>query len=150
MKIHNIGASLIALLFSFSSWADSEALSNAVLEQLSKQPTQQIIQSAFSQNPNHVLDVLTVLLSNERVDPILAITEAINAAPNELSQIVELARVAGISNEDITTAALLANADPTIVAEATAAGIALQPVSPPSAPAIGSNGGGGSGVVSPN
>ncbi len=143
---------LSALIFSSYSLAN-ENLDSEVLAQLNGAPSEQAIQNAYQANPESVLDILAVLLNNDNVDPQFAIAEALNAAPEQLQAIANLSRETGVSNEAITTAALLAGLDPTEVSEATAAGIpSIQgsPLAPPATPAVGSNGGGGAGVVSPN
>ncbi|WP_394143336.1 hypothetical protein [Vibrio atypicus] len=150
--------SLTALFASTSSFAN-EAITERLLEELGVSPTEQQIQSVYQVNSAEVLEVLSLLLKDPTVDPQVAITEALTIAPEKTEEIAQIAREAGVSNEIITTAALLAGLDPTQVAEATAAGIetastaalaTASAIAPPSVLAVGSNGGGGEGVVSPN
>ncbi|GAB2649359.1 hypothetical protein [Vibrio panuliri] len=152
MKSHLTVLSLALLSLSAPALALEEGQAVPVTEQLSGVLSEAEVAAFYQSNPESVLDILTQLLVNPNVDPQLAISEALVVAPEQLQQIADLARTAGISNEVITTAALLAGVDPTAVAEATAAGIAnpVAALSPPAAPAVGSNGGGGAGVVSPN
>ncbi len=152
MKSHLTVLSLALLSLSAPTLALEEGQAVPVTEQLSGVLSEAEVAAVYQSNPELVLDILTQLLVNPNVDPQLAISEALVVAPEQLQQIADLARTAGISNEVITTAALLAGVDPTAVAEATAAGIAnpVAALSPPAAPAVGSNGGGGAGVVSPN
>ncbi|OLQ92097.1 hypothetical protein BIY22_16435 [Vibrio panuliri] len=152
MKSHLTVLSLALLSLSAPALALEEGQAVPVAEQLSGVLSEAEVAAVYQSNPELVLDILTQLLVNPNVDPQLAISEALVVAPEQLQQIADLARTAGISNEVITTAALLAGVDPTAVAEATAAGIAnpVAALSPPAAPAVGSNGGGGAGVVSPN
>tara|TARA_Y100001956_G_scaffold82110_1_gene101779 strand:+ start:257 stop:718 length:462 start_codon:yes stop_codon:yes gene_type:complete len=145
--------SLAALLATTSSFAN-EAGAERLLAELGVSPTEQQIQSVYQANSAEVLEVLSLLLKDPTVDPQVAIIEALTIAPEKTDEIAQIAREAGVSNEIITTAALLAGLDPTQVAEATAAGIATantaSAIAPPSVLAVGSNGGGGVGVVSPN
>jgi len=151
MKLRFLTAALAVHAVSANVVADEASLDSTLLESLGDVPDEQTIQSAFLANPEQVLDVLTALLSNQVVDPQTAITQALTVSPELVDEIVEIARQAGVSNEIITTSALLAGLDPTVVAEATAAGIqTASSIAPPAAPAVGSDGGGGSAVVSPN
>lgn len=145
--------SLSALLASTSSFAN-DSNRERLIQELGVSPTEQQIQSVFQSNSAEVLEVLSLLLKDRTIDPQVAITAALTLAPEKTEEIVQIAREAGVSNEIITTAALLSGLDPTQVAEATAAGIttanAASAIAPPSVLAVGSNGGGGEGVVSPN
>ena len=155
MKLQYLTAVLVGTLSTGNVFADEAKLDDSLRVLLGNAPSEQTIQVAFAQYSDHVLQVLTTLLSNEAVDPQTAITQALTAAPEKVGEIVDIAREFGVSNETITTSALLAGLDPTTVAEATAAGIqtaaaTTQSIAPPVAPAIGSDGGGGNAVVSPN
>ncbi|UUM33082.1 hypothetical protein [Vibrio japonicus] len=124
--------------------------------ELGKNLTKEDIIVAYKSNPDIVLDILTILLRTENIDEQLTVQSAFEIAPERALEIAEIARVEGVSNELITTAALLAGVDPTQFSEATAAGIApatapesINAIAPPVAPAVGNNGGGHA-VVSPN
>jgi DNA polymerase III delta subunit len=139
--------SLLALVISKGAFANEE-IENLVAE-LGSSSEQEIIQLTYQSNPNLVLDILVLLISSENVDATQAIQTAMEVAPERAVEIAEIARQAGISNEDITTAALLAGIDPTLVGEATAAGIPAPvttppPLAAPSAPGAPSGGGGSS------
>ncbi|MDC5705009.1 hypothetical protein OPW41_03905 [Vibrio europaeus] len=155
MKLQLLTATFAAVVISAPTMANETLLKNDLLEVLGDSPSEQAIKQAFEENQEQVLEVLATLLSSEVIDPQAVITEALTIAPEKVTEIVEVARQANVSNEVITTSALLAGLDPTVVSEATAAGIQTasatpQSIAPPAAPAVGSNGGGGNGVVSPN
>ncbi len=133
----------LGLALSISSVAIAE-------EQASTVATDADIVAAYQANPDGVLEVLQSLLAMDGIDTQLALQTAFELAPDLAQQIAEIARIAGIPNEDVTTAALLAGVDPTEIGEATAAGIAPIALTPPATPAVGADGGGGSGVISPN
>ncbi|RTZ17422.1 hypothetical protein EJ063_01170 [Vibrio aquaticus] len=153
MRLRKLSVTLLTTVMS-SSLMSAEISDSDLVQRLTDEPNAEALQAVFAETPDNILEVLAFLLKSEMVDPQEAITEALSVAPEKVSEIVELAREAGISNEIITTSALLAGLDPTVVSEATAAGIqtaATSPaIAPPTAPAIGSNGGGGTAVVSPN
>ncbi|CAK4075163.1 hypothetical protein OH458_18270 [Vibrio sp. MarTm2] len=151
--------SLTALLWSSGVLAETAQPLKTIEAQLGETPSSEVMQSVYQENPDFVLNILALLLNSENVDPQVAIEAAFAVAPERAEEIAQFARDAGISNEIITTAALLSGIDPTQIAEATAAGIetaatnaaeTITTIAPPSAPAVGSNGGGGEGVVSPN
>ncbi|WP_295891644.1 hypothetical protein [uncultured Vibrio sp.] len=129
-----------------------------VTKQLTSNPSEEQILITYQSNPDLVLEILAILLSTENVDAQTALQNAMEVAPDRVEEIAELARKLGVSNEVITTAALISGIDPTQVSEATAAGIETvanapntgSQLAPPSAPPVGGNGGGGNGVVSPN
>ncbi|WP_159650845.1 hypothetical protein [Vibrio atypicus] len=159
MKNSSIVASIVALFLSMSALAEGVHSVQSVEAQLGEAPNKETLQLVYSENPDLVLNILGLLLKSENVDPQDAIETALLVAPERAEQIAQYAREAGVSNEIITTAALLAGLDPTQVAEATAAGIetastaalaTASAIAPPSVLAVGSNGGGGEGVVSPN
>ena len=139
-------AAVFVLLFSVNSFADEVSTLPS-----GDAPSNEQIAASFQSDSSQVLNVLSQLLSNENVDHQFAIQSALETAPELTDEIVQIARDANISNEVITTAALLAGVDPTQIAEATAAGITPTSfaLTPPAAPTVGSNGG-GNGVVSPN
>jgi len=148
-----------ALLRRQRAFAEGVHSVQSVEAQLGEAPNKETLQLVYSENPDLVLNILGLLLKSENVDPQDAIETALLVAPERAEQIAQYAREAGVSNEIITTAALLAGLDPTQVAEATAAGIetastaalaTASAIAPPSVLAVGSNGGGGEGVVSPN
>ncbi|MEZ9233748.1 hypothetical protein AB4259_22065 [Vibrio amylolyticus] len=120
--------------------------------QLRTSPTESQILNIYQSNPNSILEILAILLSNENVDAAQELQTAMEIAPDRAQEIAELARELGVSNEIITTAALLAGVDPTQVSVATAAGFeqTIANIVAPSVPPVGTNGGGGNGVVSPN
>ncbi|SKA55465.1 hypothetical protein [Enterovibrio nigricans] len=139
---------LSSLAFAF----ESDEQRDAILLQLGETPTEETYQNVLIENAEFAIDILAILLSLKGVDPQFAVQAAMTAAPDSALEIAQLARDIGVSNENITTAALLAGLDPTAIAEATAAGIqtATAGPAPPSAPTVGGQGGGGTGVISPN
>ncbi len=149
MILRFVAVSLASISFAFPSYADEAITANNFASLLGNAPTEQTIQTVFQSNPEQVLDILSLLLQSEGIDQQFVLTEALTAAPEQAQAIAQVARDAGVSSETITTSALLADVDPTEVAEATAAGPASA-IAPPAAPAVGSNGGGGLAVVSPN
>ncbi len=141
---------ILTSLFSVSSLAATDT----VTSQLGENPTREEVVIVYKSNPDIVLDILTILLRSDNVDPQVSIQSAFEIAPELAEQIAAIAREEGIADELITTAALLSGIDPTQFAQATAAGIAsavpgTPAIAPPTPPAVGANGG-GNGVVSPN
>jgi hypothetical protein len=155
----------ILTLATTSSFAQSEE-EQTIAQQLGQSPSDEVIQLTYQSNPDLTLDILEILLASDNVDQLKAVETAMSIAPERALEIAEIARKVGLSNEDITTAAILAGVDPTLFAEPTAAGltgdspaIPTATVALPSAPAVGGNGGGGFGsapssgggdAVSPN
>lgn len=142
----------LALIIPIGAIASLEGIEPKLGEKVTKED----IIVAYKSNPDIVLDILTILLRTEHVDAQLTVQSAFEITPERALEIAEIAREEGVSNEIITAAALLAGIDPTQLSEATAAGIspAIAPestnvIAPPTAPAIGNNGGGNA-VVSPN
>ena len=131
---------------------ESDEQRNMIDAQLGESPNQQTYQTVFQSNPEIAPNILSLLLNKEGINAQTAVQTAMSAAPNKAVEIAQVARAAGVSNEEITAAALQAGVDPTEIATATAAGIPTTTagVSPPSAPAVGGQGGGGVAVVSPN
>ncbi|KLN63539.1 hypothetical protein [Vibrio sp. VPAP30] len=133
----------LGLALSLSAVAAVEESESTVL-------TDTDIMGAYQANPEDVLQVLQSLLVIDGIDTQRVLQTAFELAPELAQEISEIARVAGIASEDVTTAALLSGVDPTQIGDATAAGISSIALSPPAIPAVGSDGGGGSGVISPN
>ncbi|MGR5239178.1 hypothetical protein [Vibrio alfacsensis] len=153
MNISSTILGIASLAFASASFAfDSDDQRDAIDSQLGDTPSEQTYQDVLQSNAELTTHILAMLLNKDGVDPQKAIEAAMSAAPEKALEIAQIARDAGISNEAITTAALLAGVDPTQIAEATAAGIqtASAGPNPPSPPAVGGQGGGGTGVVSPN
>ncbi|MGR5130764.1 hypothetical protein [Vibrio alfacsensis] len=152
MKISATILSITSLAFASVSFAfNSDEQRNDIDSQLGDAPSEQTYQDVLQSNAELTPHILAMLLNKDGVDPQKAIEAAMSAAPEKALETAQIARDAGINNEAITTAALLAGVDPTQIAEATAAGIqTASSLTPPSLPAIGGQGGGGTGVVSPN
>ncbi|MGR5207587.1 hypothetical protein [Vibrio sp. PNB23_22_7] len=153
MKIPAMILGIASLAFASVTFAfDSEQQRSAIDLLLGDAPSEQTYQSVLQANPEFTPHILSMLLNKDGVDPQKAIEAAMREAPEKALEIAQVARNASVSNEVITTAALLAGVDPTQIAEATAAGIqtASTGPAPPSSPSVGGQGGGGSGVVSPN
>ncbi|MDD1792978.1 hypothetical protein L4D06_01525 [Enterovibrio makurazakiensis] len=153
MKITTTIFGVTTLALSSMAFAfESDEQRDAIVSQLGDVPTEETYQSVLFENAELAVEILTLLLDIEGVDPQLAVQAAMTAAPDSALEIAQVARDAGVASENITTAALLAGVDPTQIAEATAAGIQTAAVgpAPPSAPAVGGQGGGGENVISPN
>ncbi|MGR5299785.1 MULTISPECIES: hypothetical protein [Vibrio] len=153
MKISSAILGIASLTFASVSFAfDSDEQRAAIDSQLGDAPSEQTYQNVFQSNPQLAPNILPMLLSKDGVNPQSAVEAAMRAAPDKAQEIAQAARNAGVSNEAITSGALLAGVDPTQIAEATAAGIqtASAGPTPPSPPAVGGQGGGGTDVVSPN
>ncbi|MDD9175002.1 hypothetical protein PVK63_08820 [Aliivibrio sp. S2TY2] len=150
--------SILSIAFSSLTFAiENQEQRDMIESQLSNNPSELIYKNILQAYPEFAPEFLSILLKQDGIDSQKAIEAAILAAPDKVLEIAQIARDAEVSNEDITSAALLAGIDPTQVAEASAAGIPtntpvtpISPVSPPSAPSVGGQGGGGSGVVSPS
>ncbi|AXY02850.1 hypothetical protein D1115_17830 [Vibrio alfacsensis] len=153
MNISSTILGIASLAFASVSFAfDSDEQRAAIDAQLGDTPSEQTYQNVFQSNPQLAPNILPMLLNKDGVNPQSAVEAAMRAAPNKALEIAQAARNAGVSNETITSGALLAGIDPTQIADATAAGIqtASAGPTPPSLPAVGGQGGGGTGVVSPN
>ncbi|USD67031.1 hypothetical protein [Vibrio sp. SCSIO 43136] len=151
MKIKTSSFALVLALFSTSSFALTQQEAQGFLQQIDQNPDS--IVTLLQADQENMLDLVEAALADGSVDAQTIVQSAIEANPELLDQIVELARKYEVSNEVITTAALLAGIDPTLVSDATAAGNAnalANAIAPPATLAVGGNGGGGSGVVSPN
>ncbi|WP_325892088.1 hypothetical protein [Grimontia sp. NTOU-MAR1] len=153
MKITTTIFGVTSLALSSMAFAfESDEQRQSIISQLGDVPSEETYQNVLFENAEFAVEILALLLEMEGVDPQFAIQAAMTAAPDKAIEIAQFARDAGIANENITTAALLAGLDPTEIAEATAAGIqtAAAGPAPPSAPAVGGQGGGGEDVISPN
>ncbi|MCP3700574.1 MAG: hypothetical protein GY920_18990 [Aliivibrio sp.] len=152
MKTSATILSVISIAFSSFTFAfDSPEQRDAIDSQLGNTPSEQTYQNILQSNPQVAPNILSILLNKQGVDPQNAITAAMAAAPDKATEIAQVARDAGVSNEDITSAALLAGVDPTQIAEASAAGTPTNTsVAPPSPPSVGGQGGGGTGAISPS
>lgn len=161
MKTSVALVSIISIAFSSFTFAVDEQEQRDVIEsQLGNNPSELIYQNVLNAYPELAPNILSVLLKQEGVNQQKAVQAAMIAAPEKALEIAQVAREAGVSNEDITSAALLAGIDPTLISEASAAGIGTEPApepvqeptppAPPSPPAVGGQGGGGNGVISPN
>lgn len=145
--------SILSIAFSSLTFAfNKQEQHDFIKSQLGNNPSELIYQNILQAYPELAPNILSVLLNQYIVNNQKAIESAMRSAPNKALEIAQIARDAGISNEDITLAALLAGIDPTLISEASAAGVQTVEVNnaPPSPPSVGGQGGGGIGVISPN
>ncbi|WP_367971516.1 hypothetical protein RJD38_20665 [Vibrio scophthalmi] len=129
----------MALALSVASMANAELMTQDQLDSLfqdaSTSPAALVEQ--FSQYPaaDNLVPFLkeTAKQRNEILPQV--ITHAFIKYPEHIDLIVQTARELGLSNQDITIAAIEAGIDPTIIAQATAAGIEAVAETPvPNAP----------------
>ncbi len=140
-------------LLTTPSFANDAETAQQLVEQMESPISIEQVDALFAENPTLVLPLLEQLLTDNSVEVESLIASAFNADPEQAQAIADLARDFGMQNEDITALAILNNIDPTLIAEAPAAGIATAQtaaISAPTAPAVGGGGGGGNSVVSPN
>lgn len=82
-----------------------------------------IVESIVAQNPALAIPVVTTaidLVPGQIVEVALA---GIRSAPSQTQEIIELVLGRGVTNQELTIAAIQANMDPAAIAEASAAGI---------------------------
>jgi hypothetical protein len=145
MKFTTMIATISASLLSMSAMAVTEAESAAFISQW--QESTDVSALMQQQSSQDVVELVSAALASDGIDAETLIQTAMQAFPELAVDIASVAREAGIDNEIITTAALLAGIDPTLIGEATAAGIAAPALlAAPSAPGTPSSSGSGQSV----
>lgn len=110
----------------------------------------EIMVAAMEADPERTLELFATAIEQAPELIMLMLTAAIGVSPVEMHQaLYQLAIAAGLDPDDALVAAVTGGADPTLLAQAPAAGPGNTSSEAPSVPAPGSAGG-GSGSVSPN
>lgn len=129
----------MAVALSVASMAHAEVMTqeqlNSLFQDSSLSPAALVEQfSQYSVEDNLVPFLNEVAKQRREIFP-QVLTHAFIQYPEHIELIVRTARELGLSNEEITIAAIEAGIDPTVIAEATAAGIETLAESPvPNAP----------------
>lgn len=120
----------LAQEISASQLAEVIASSNLSAEELVAQLIAQypemvasVVEAVVKANPEAAADVVSAAIKAAPASADVVVSSAMTVAPSAIAEVVQVAQAANISNEIITAAAIQAGADPTQIAQATAAGV---------------------------
>ncbi len=139
IKAMTIGVVVGALVVSTSTMGevgsqpaklDTDAITSTITT--STQDVARLTSQVLRENPDHLEQVLTLLLQLKPESAQQILAQAMSDYPDLAEQFAALAKQLGIANEVITIAAIEAGIDPTQLAESSAAGEPVRPA--PSAP----------------
>ncbi len=139
IKAMTIGVVVGALVMSTSAMSevssqpaklDTDAITSTITA--STQGVAKLTSQLLSENPEHLEQVLTLLLQLKPESAQQILAQAMSDYEDLAEEFAALAKQLGIANEVITIAAIEAGVDPTQLAEYSAAGESVKPA--PSAP----------------
>jgi DNA-binding phage protein len=132
-------------LFSLNTMAVTEAQSLEFVTEL--QQTSDFSSLLQQQQSQDIVELVTAALTSATIDTASFLQAAMQTFPDLATNIAQVAREAGIENDVIVTAAILAGIDPTQIGQATAAGVAVTPLAAPDIPAATGSSGSGEGIL---
>ena len=141
MKIKPLLGAIFFALVSSHALAVTQEQSNAFIGEL--QQSSNFTALMQQQSADDVLELVNIALSQSDLSAQDIVQSAMEAFPSLASEIVQVAIDNGLESEVITTAAILAGLDPTIIGQATAAGNVVSPLAAPATQAIAGSGGTG-------